>query len=99
MKIDDKQIVNILLRENYITEEELKKSEEYAKKNNVPLADYLINQGIITNDLMGQAMAESFGVDYADLNSQLPPREQVLKIPEPRSTGRLYLAWTKIPPR
>ena len=32
--------------------------------------------------MVGQALAESYGILYADLNSNVPTRDQVLKIPE-----------------
>ncbi|MFA6588619.1 MAG: ATPase, T2SS/T4P/T4SS family [Patescibacteria group bacterium] len=79
---EDQKIIDILLRESYITEEDVKKAQTYAKDNNASMADYLILEDIITKDLLGQAIAEAFKVRYADLNSYPPSREQVIVIPE-----------------
>lgn len=82
MEIDQKKIVDILLRQNYVTADDVKKAEEYLKKNDVPLLDYLLSNDLITKDLLGQAVAESWHIRYADLNSNQPSPEQLMKIPE-----------------
>lgn len=78
-KIDIKEI---LLAENYVSLEDITKAEKYAKDNNVSITDYLFNEEILTKDLFGQAMAEFFKVEYSDLNSYPPNKEQVLLISE-----------------
>ncbi len=82
MKFDDKTIKEILLKENYVTEEDVKNAEDFSKTHNVSFIEYLLQENLITKDLLGQAIAESFKVPYADLNSTLPSPEQVQKIPE-----------------
>lgn len=80
--MEKQKIKEILLREGYISTEDLKKAEEYAEKNNADVTEYLLSKGIITKDLLGQAIAEAFGVPYSDLNSNQPDKEQVSIIPE-----------------
>ncbi len=80
--IDDKKLKEILLRESYVTQDDVKKAEEAALKHETSLIDFFISENILTKDLLGQAIAESLGVAYVDLNSNQPPKEQVLKIPE-----------------
>jgi len=82
MKVDENKIKEILLSGDYITPETIRKAEESAKASRGSVVDYLLAEGLITKDILGQATAEVFGVPYADLNSKQPPREQVLKIPE-----------------
>lgn len=41
-----------------------------------------MEEKIITKDLLGQAIAETFEVAYAEISARQPSREQVLKIPE-----------------
>jgi len=65
-----------------VSSEDMQKAEEYAKKNKSLIVDYLLSNDLISNDILGQAAAEFFKVEYADLNSNQPSREQVLKIPE-----------------
>jgi len=82
MKIDDKKLEEILLKGNYLSEEDLKKAKEEISKSKELLFDYLLVERVLSKDLIGQAIAESFKVPYADLNSILPSPEQVQKIPE-----------------
>ena len=78
----DSKIRDILLSEDYISDEDIKKAEEFAASHHTSIVDYLLAENLLTKDLFGQAIAESYGVDYADLNSFQPSRDQVLKIPE-----------------
>ncbi len=82
MIFDTKNTKTVLLKGNYITEEDAKKAEEYAKSHDVTFLEYLLSQGLINKDLLGQAIAESFKVSYSDINSASIPAEQVLLIPE-----------------
>lgn len=82
MHFSEATIKKILLDGNYVAEEDMKKAEDFAKTHRVSITDFLLSQGLLTNDLLGQAFAEYFNVTYSDLNSNFPAREQVLKIPE-----------------
>lgn len=82
MKFDEKTIRNILLKGNYVAKEDIKKIEDYRKSRHISFIECLLQKNIITKDLLGQAIAESLNVPYADLNSLAPTPEQVLKIPE-----------------
>ena len=81
----EEQIKEVLLAGDYVSADDLKKAElsPQAKKGSV--LDYFIEQGLITGDLFGQAVAEYFGVAYADLNSFFPSREQIYRISEETS--------------
>lgn len=78
----DSIIEQILLKENYITQEDARKAEEYAKQNNSSIVEYLLTQGLITNVLLSQAVAESYKVPYADLTTNAPSPAQVQAISE-----------------
>jgi type IV pilus assembly protein PilB len=78
----DAKLKEILIRGSYITEDDLTKAEKKATEQRSELEDVLLESGLLTKDLLGQAMAESWGVPYVDLNSNMPPRDQVLEIPE-----------------
>jgi len=81
-KIPEEKIKNILLAESYVSKEDMAKAEKYAKENKASITEYLLNEGVLTKDLFGQAMAEFFRIGYSDLNSYPPSKEQVLIIPE-----------------
>lgn len=82
MKFDQDAIIKILLDGNYITEEDVNKAKEYSEEHRVPLEEYLIVEGLTNSDIIGQAIAESLGVPYSNLNAKPPTKEQVLLIPE-----------------
>lgn len=46
------------------------------------MVDYLLENGLLTKELLGESISESEGVPYFDLKLNLPTYEQVLKIPE-----------------
>ncbi len=80
--IDTNNIKDILIAGNYISEEDVQKAEDVAKKNSITFIDALLRDGIVNSDIVGQATAESFKVPYADLNSAAIGADQVRKIPE-----------------
>ncbi len=82
MSINDKKIKEALLGEAYVEEQDIKAAEGFAKKNGTSFLDYLFSKNLITKDLVGQAIAEHFQRNYADLNSIIPDAKQVKKIPE-----------------
>lgn len=82
MKFNNKTLQEILLQENYITEQDIRNAEDFAKSHHVSFIEYLLQENLITKDLLGQAIAESFKIPYADINSTPPTPEQVQKIPE-----------------
>lgn len=82
MENNQEKIKEILLESGYITSEDMKKAEEFSKKNRSSLIDYFLSEGLISKDLLGQAYSEFVKVDYADLNSNHPIKEFVLEIPE-----------------
>lgn len=80
--IDNNNIRELLIAGNYISEEDAKKAEDLAKRGDIGFADALLRDGVVNSDIVGQAIAESFKVPYADLNSAAVSAEQVRKIPE-----------------
>lgn len=75
-------IQQILLKQNYITQEDASRAEEYVKQNNSSIVEFLLTQGLITNTLLGQAVAEAYGVSYADLETNTPSPAQVQAVSE-----------------
>ena len=82
MKIDNKKTIEILLKGSYISDEDAKLATEQLKKTKREALDYFISKELVTADLYGQAMAEFYKVNYSDLNSYMPPKDQVMRIPE-----------------
>ena len=86
--MDDTKIKELLVQENYVTAEDIALAEKSAKTNRTSVIEYLLTKGLMTKDLLGQAIAESYGVPYADLNSNQPVFEQVLSIHEDTAKAR-----------
>ena len=82
MQLTDDQIKKILVSESYITAADVARADEYTRQHHTTFRDFLRKEKIITQDLLGQAIAESSGVPYCDLNSAPPTAEAVKKIPE-----------------
>ncbi|MFA5047429.1 MAG: ATPase, T2SS/T4P/T4SS family [Patescibacteria group bacterium] len=82
MRPPSQTLKELLVKENYISAEDMKQAEESAKFSRADVIDYLLGEDLITGDLLGQAIAESLGMPYADLNSNQPLKDQVLKVPE-----------------
>ncbi len=78
----DTQLAEVLLRGNYLSEEDIQKAEEFLSTGTSSLTDYIFSHQLLTKDLLGQALAESYGVSYSDLNSNQPSKEQIALIPE-----------------
>lgn len=88
MQIDEKLIVDIIVKEKYLSPDDLKEAIKKSKKTRSSLLTYLLQNNYLSEDLIGQAIAEYFSVPYADLNSNPPAPAQVLKIPE--STAKKF---------
>jgi type IV pilus assembly protein PilB len=82
MQIKDKNIKDILLAGSYISEEDAKQAEGLTKQENISFEDALLRNGVVSNDIIGQAVAESYNVPYSDLNSAAITADQVRKVPE-----------------
>ncbi|MDQ5962388.1 MAG: type pilus assembly protein PilB [Patescibacteria group bacterium] len=81
MKIPE-NIKDILVAGSYISDEDVKRADALVKAGGVSFVDALLRDGVVSNDIIGQALAESYKVPYADLNSAAITAEQVRKIPE-----------------
>jgi type IV pilus assembly protein PilB len=79
--LTNEELKKILLQGNYISKVDLNKAESIIAREGGQLSTYVINNSLITKDLMGQAIAEFYNVNYADLNSNCPSKEQILLIP------------------
>ncbi len=81
MQLDDKALEEILLKGNYISVDDLKTAQDFALKKHGTSIDYFFSAGLLNRDLLGQAIAESLGFLYSDLNTNIPSITQITKIP------------------
>lgn len=80
--MEAKEILDLLVNTQYITSDDCKLALSSTNDDPAIAIDYLVQNSIITYDIIGQALAESLGVPYFDLNTFLPSKEDVMKIPE-----------------
>jgi len=60
--MDPKEILNLLVNTQYITSEDSKLALSSTNDDPAIAIDYLVQNNIITYDIIGQALAESWGV-------------------------------------
>lgn len=81
-RLNDEQIAKILVDNSYLEPELVTVMISRARTRSIPFINVLLSEQFLTKDLLGQALAEYYKVPYADLNSVIPSKEQVLLIPE-----------------
>src|SRR3989344_8305682 len=82
MTPDEQAILNILVKESYITEVEAKEAAQKSQNKQIPLLEYFLTNRIIDKSLLGQAIAEGFQVPFTNLSLNKPSQEQIIKIPQ-----------------
>ena len=95
--MDENEVLGLLVSGSYISGEDAKKAAEFAKSRSVPAIDYLLAEGFITKELLGQALAEFYKVPYANLERYPPSPEQVLLIPEEKAAKYTALVFSELP--
>jgi len=88
---------DILVRGSYVTSEDVAAAERYVGQKRGTFVDYFLSHGLLTKDLVGQAVAEAYGLPYADLNTNRPSREQVLRIPEEAAKRLRVVVYAETP--
>lgn len=78
---DIDKIKSVLLAGNYISEAD-DQAAQAAAKDSADYVEYLIRQEVLNKALLGQALAESYHLPFADLGSHPTDKENVAKIPE-----------------
>jgi len=102
-KVAKVSLVDVLLREKFITEEDLEKVKEYQKKNGASFANAVVKLGLVTEEQVVIGLAEQLGIPHVKLsNYQLDPEvmdllpEKVIRenkvVPLSRSGNTLTVA-------
>jgi len=77
----DARIKTILTQKSHMSEQDLHRAEHFALTHRITLLDYAVSQNLISKDDLGQALAQSFGIGYADLEKYQPTKQQIGRIP------------------
>lgn len=83
MTQEDLFIKKIVVEGGYVSSDDAASAESAVNAGKArSVVQYLFDRELIDKDILGQALAEHFKVPYADLDHNLPPKEQILRIPE-----------------
>lgn len=80
MNYTEEQLLELLYKQNYISEALYTQAKDKEANGGSSLS-FLYSQNAINQDLIGQAIAESLNVGYADLNSNVPDPELMDLLP------------------
>jgi len=80
MAIKDDALGALLTKQNYLSEEELKSAQKRADELKVPLLSVLIDQGLLTQQLYENALAEYYKLEFYDVQSNPPPANVILEV-------------------
>lgn len=76
------EIVDLLLKEGFITPEQIKKAKEEVKATGIKLEKALEKLGFINEEDMAKAKANFLGVPYIDLTDYIIDAEMIKLVPE-----------------
>ncbi len=93
--MEEEKIKKILLDQSYLSKEDLKKAEDYVKKEGGSVLDYLFNNDLLTKEIYGEAIAEYFNVPFIDLKNEKIEEEALHTIPELVARSRKIIAFFK----
>lgn len=82
MRIKQQKLKEVLVDQKYISQADLEEAEEYSQRYRKPVIERLLERGLITKELLGHAISESFGMPFADLEQNPPTKEDALRIPK-----------------
>ncbi len=93
MALTDAELKKLLLELSYVTEEDIKRAEEVAKKHGTSLKETMKEMDILSQDLYESAIAEYYHLPYYDLGKNPPVADVVTKLPEDiaRNYGALLI--------
>lgn len=94
--MEEQQILDILLSEDYVSEEDIATATARAKEQQISVTQVLVATGIITKDLIGQAVAEYYEVPFVDVKRQKIDTEIFFSVPEVFATTHHVVALAQL---
>ncbi|MDD5469204.1 MAG: GspE/PulE family protein [Candidatus Peribacteraceae bacterium] len=82
MPVADAQLKDILLKLNYLSEEDVKRAEDEVSQRNITLKQALIELELLTEDIYENAIAEHYGYAYFDPQKAQVDAQVVASLPE-----------------
>jgi type II secretory ATPase GspE/PulE/Tfp pilus assembly ATPase PilB-like protein len=78
-------LADVLVRENYLSPEDVKKATQVSDENKISFQEALIQTGVMTRGTLGQAVGEYYRVGFIDLDKLSPQSNLIQKIPEEKA--------------
>lgn len=91
------QLQNILLATKLINPDELADAVSYATKEQQPLPVVLVERDLISDEHIGQLIAEHTGLNFVNLRKVLIPPATLRIIPERMARSLRVIAWQELP--
>lgn len=82
MALTDKEIGNILIEQNYVSQEECDTSLQEAQTRDTDLVTVLMEKGFLTQSLYDNALAEHYKLPFYNISENPPQPELITKLPE-----------------
>src|SRR3989338_5651888 len=82
MQLTNEDLGQILLKQSYLSEEELKDVLKEASERNIDLKIVLFERKLLTSELLENALSEYSQLPYYDVIGKPPTREIVSMLPE-----------------
>lgn len=91
--MNDEMNIQVLLEGNYITAEELEQAKNYVAQKGGTMVDYFFTKGLISKEILGQAMAEKFNILFVDLDKEKIDVEVLELVPELVAKSKQIIAF------
>lgn len=80
--LDDQGVVLALEKGSYLSQQDLETARVGAKQRGINLLDFLLENKLVTEDLIGQAVAETYNLPFYDLKAHPAISQNLKLIPE-----------------
>jgi type IV pilus assembly protein PilB len=95
MHIEETQLINFILDSGLVSRTDIEAAKGEAKKNGMPIGNYLVQNGKLTDDELRRIQAYVLGVPFVDLKGQKLNFEILSLIPEPIARTHNIIAYKK----
>jgi type II secretory ATPase GspE/PulE/Tfp pilus assembly ATPase PilB-like protein len=96
MPVTDEHIIELLISQHYLSSKDAQKAKDQLDTSDTSIVQYLQDSGLVTKQLLGQALAESFGVPYVDIGKQNIDDSIFFQIPELTAKSQRIVALTRL---
>ena len=91
--IEDKNLKELLLKDQLLSEKEVAEALKSAKKKKVNLFDFLLMEKMVTEESLYESLAHYFEIPLADLKNKTIRKDILFLIPEPIAEAHEIIAY------